>query len=370
MTPAPELYFNSQPLRLAEAPHKFSFSALTALRQCPRRWQLENSTYPGLSGCYPSPYNSRSAQGQVVHALMKELIAWLIQKGSPPLGTREAGEALKSFDFKTRTDALLERALVRLRQNPRAWRETGLGIDALEVRNTVLRLLRSTWEGRTSPSPQRESHTGDYQTLGECLVEHPTLPLKGILDLVQIRPDGDWITDYKSGEMSEAYRDQIALYGLLWWRARGRLPALLRVVPVSGRSLEVRPTEPQLLELERRLGREIDSWRSQLGRGLVEARPEPEVCRFCAVRQLCDAYWEAPPLDSHLIDRELRVTQPRSDASLTAVDGQNREVDVLAEPTFGVSLRQFPRNSRIRVLRATLTDETTLTLTRASEIYL
>ena len=48
------------------------------------------------------------------HDLLKELIAWLIKHGSPVLGSREAGEALKSFDFQRRTDALLEGAHARL----------------------------------------------------------------------------------------------------------------------------------------------------------------------------------------------------------------------------------------------------------------
>ena len=136
----------------------------------------------------------------------------------------------------------------------------------------------------------------------EWWVEHETerTLLRGIIDRVQILPDGEWmLVDYKTGASpSENYAlDKffgLRFYALVCWRAFGKLPRELRLVhlrePVV---LSLVPTPRMLEGLERQLeaiadairrAHERDDWRPRRG----------TMCSWCPHKAVCPAWADEP----------------------------------------------------------------------------
>ena len=361
---APFLFRVTEPTQLADPPVSFSFSLLSTLNKCPKRWQLTYSKYPDINGPYPSPYAKKSVQGQVVHELLRLLAAWLVQHDSPPIGTPQFADAIRAFEFPIQAQKIMDEQFGRLNRNPRAWRVKELGFRELDVRNQVFQLLRSTWKGKVGQStgPQLE-----YKNLAEIRIEHPTLPLAGYLDLVEMRPDGDIITDYKSGELAETYRDQVMVYGVLWWRAKNRIPRRLSVVAVSGERIDVEPTEADLIQRERELEREIQEWQTVL-QGPAPAKVAPQNCRLCPVKALCAEFWSETSRDQASPDLEVTIEQQRSHASVTC--RRNGVVlEITADPNSDIDLASLAVGSRVRVLSSVPQQDGSFKLTWYSEIY-
>ena len=56
--------------------------------------------------------------------------------------------------------------------------------------------------------------------LSELTLKHPSLPVVGVLDLVQ-QGDNDniAIVDFKTGKPKPEHKDQLETYAVQWWRA-------------------------------------------------------------------------------------------------------------------------------------------------------
>ena len=149
------LYLLESPSEPAAPPPRWSWSALTVWRECPRRWWLLNSRYVRLGGRrYPTPASQAALRGDLVHAALEEW--WRLRRTARAQPVR-----FDAYSFiKQRFHALLEE-LASL--NPRANRDrlaAGFSLDRcmadfygerrdliyLPLGLIVMSYLRSVWE--------------------------------------------------------------------------------------------------------------------------------------------------------------------------------------------------------------------------------
>ncbi|GAB2673401.1 RecB family exonuclease [Thalassiella azotivora] len=127
------------------------------------------------------------------------------------------------------------------------------------------------------------------------------LRLRGYVDRLDVAPNGAIrVVDYKTGRAPSALFEakalfQMRFYGLVLWRTRGVVPALLQLVYLGdGQVLRYAPTEHELLATERtvealwaaiRRASETGDWRPSPGR----------LCDWCHHRSLCPSFGGTPP---------------------------------------------------------------------------
>jgi putative RecB family exonuclease len=134
----------------------------------------------------------------------------------------------------------------------------------------------------------------------EALLDSGLL-LRGFVDRVDIAGDGRLrVVDYKTGKSpGEAYEAkamfQMKFYGLVMWRMRGRIPAMLQLVYLGNAELlRWVPDEADLLATERKV---VAVWQA-IKRAEVTGdwRPSPSrLCDWCAYQALCPAFGGTPP---------------------------------------------------------------------------
>ncbi len=120
--------------------------------------------------------------------------------------------------------------------------------------------------------------------------------LRGIIDRIEVRDDGEWIlVDYKTGRAPSA---QWALgsffglkfYALVCWRAFGKMPSELRLLQLGQPEvITLRPSAQMLEGLERQL----DALGTAILRALTTGdwRPRPSwLCGHCAHQAVCPAW--------------------------------------------------------------------------------
>lgn len=134
----------------------------------------------------------------------------------------------------------------------------------------------------------------------EWWVEHEgsKSSLRGIIDRVDLTPEGAWIlTDYKTGRSpSETYAlgsfFALKFYALVCWRTYGKMPKALRLLHLrEPEEIRLEPTRSMLEGTEQQL--------QALGVAIAKAfrnddwRPRPShVCNWCPHRNICPA-WES-----------------------------------------------------------------------------
>lgn len=132
----------------------------------------------------------------------------------------------------------------------------------------------------------------------EWWVEHHTesILLRGIIDRVEVAPDGSWIlSDYKTGRSpSETYAlgsfFGLKFYALVCWRTFGKLPTLLRLIHLrEPEVITLVPTQQMLEGLEKQLNalaqaiqraHDKDDWRPRVG----------PLCNWCPHKAICPAF--------------------------------------------------------------------------------
>lgn len=132
----------------------------------------------------------------------------------------------------------------------------------------------------------------------EWRVEHESerVMMRGIIDRLQVLPDGEWIlTDYKTGPSPANWRSldsffALRFYALVCWRAFGKMPKELRLVQLrEPEVLTLLPTSQMLESLERQIeaiGAAIrrawatSDWRARRGRA----------CNWCPHLSICPAW--------------------------------------------------------------------------------
>jgi putative RecB family exonuclease len=127
------------------------------------------------------------------------------------------------------------------------------------------------------------------------------LRLRGYVDRLDVAPTGAVrVVDYKTGRApSELFEAkalfQMRFYGLVLWRTRGVVPAMLQLVYLgSGEVLRYVPDEADLLATERKV---VALWAAiRRAAETGDWRPSPgRLCDWCHHRPLCPSFGGTPP---------------------------------------------------------------------------
>ncbi|RYZ17625.1 MAG: PD-(D/E)XK nuclease family protein [Myxococcaceae bacterium] len=312
-----------QPTALVQ-PRRFSYSSLQQMRQCARRWQLHHARYGDQTG-YPESFSPAAEQGRLVHRLVSLLFRAMAAAGNPAPGSPAFQAAARELNALGKATTLLREVQQKLTTHPRH-RGQQLRATAIEIYSAAAQLFQREYRPASHPpdSPPSRAWSGEASAgrspdasqealaqrlarqgrLSEQSLAHPSLPLHGIVDLLVQDPRGAIVIDFKTGAPQASHREQIELYGLLWWRQEGILPERGEVR--YGTQAEAVPLEEATLHrLERVLAEDIARLQLTLA---SEAPATPgEHCRHCSVRPLCDRYWQEPMPDAAWVDAEVRI---------------------------------------------------------------
>lgn len=230
----------------------------------------------------PEPLSPDAVRGTVVHKVLEDL-----------------------FDLPA-----LERTAVRAEQmlEP-AWRrlvEAEPGLEALLAEESGVDAQRWWASCRTVleryftlEDPTR-LEPAERELYVEWLLESRLL-LRGFVDRVDVAPDGAIrVVDYKTGRAPGPQFEakalfQMKFYGLVLWRTRGVVPAMLQLVYLgSGEVLRYVPDEHDLLATERK----VQAVWEAIKRATDEQDWRPSrgpLCSWCAHQALCPAWGGTPP---------------------------------------------------------------------------
>ena len=296
------------------APKYMSFSTLTELEACPRRWALSAAAYPQVwdHQGYPQPALPAALEGTVTHVALETITRALSDRGCPSVDDASATVVLKELGgFTSVVGKSIERTLERYASNPRAASaldriQRHLTGRTAELRSRVQGFLsRSRLEPppRNAPIPRGTDKKREYRgalprgSHSEVQLEVEELHWRGVVDLLTLSETTCEIRDFKTGEPKEEHELQLHVYALLWWLDRARNPTgrLADRLVVSYDSGDVRMTVPgarALQALREKLSARRAAAIAALEDEPPEARPSAANCGFCSVRHLCDAYWE------------------------------------------------------------------------------
>lgn len=385
-------------------PIEMSVSTHAEIEECPRRWALSSAEYPELWGGrgYPPKLQVAALAGSVVHLALEIITKQLTRAGVPSLSDPSAPQVLRALGGYTRVvEECVERILKRYNDNPRAGalmehaQRTLRGqVPTLRARvQSMLSRIRLPKGAATptalstskssGPPPRLPLANGTYP---EVEVRAKSIGWKGKVDLLVLGDDACEITDFKTGAADEGHKFQVRAYAVMW-RLDDELNPSERLVDrlvLAYESQDVDVAPPSASEIDD-LSRELLARRQAAEAALAarppSAHPSTESCRYCGVRQLCDAYWagssQAVSDDGRFGDVELKITGRHGPTSWDAVVVRAR--DFPAKTTALLRLQQpdeFKAGARVRVLDGALARDpeddsapAIVTLSALSEAY-
>lgn len=319
-------YRMAVPTQWATPPEQFSFSSLQAIETCPRKWQLLHSAW-GEYGFFPQRPHPMALEGSIVHEGIERLVRALGKRGLPSIASPTFRQTVAEIDFWGHFAKATNEWNARLARHPRAGPFFVLRTPPRELANRAIRLFREQYRPRdtaphaTEPSIAHSTTVDPWTLLeqrgaiSEIEVEHPHLPFRGFIDLVQIVAGEVQVIDFKTGKRKHEHERQIHVYGLLWWRRTGVRPSRL-VVQYLDEQQEWRVDEERLLAVEQQLAESIGAAKNLLADTPAEARPG-KGCGYCPARARCSTGWRA---------YQANLGQPRTGTT-------DIEVTVIAEPS-------------------------------------
>lgn len=222
----------SLPLAWPEAPSWMSFSVLSDLEACPRRWALSAAEYPHVwqHRGYPRALQPAALEGTVVHLTLQTITSALVERGCPSLFDESAISALRELGgFTVIILRSLERALQSYEGNPRATPVLDgirhrLAARVPELRSRVQRFLsRIHLESRAAisgdPTIQlvgKSRHQLPHGSHAEVELRASELRWLGVADLLTLSTKCCEIRDFKTGTLKPEHEFQLRTYALLW----------------------------------------------------------------------------------------------------------------------------------------------------------
>ncbi len=355
-------YDMQAPSRWALPPKRFSFSSLQSVTSCPRRWQLLHSEWGSFSR-FPEREHPAAMEGKIVHEALDMLSRALGRRGRPAVGSPEFQAAAAECGFWEFFSEKVVEWNARAAEHPRAGPGLVIRTAPRELANRAVRLLRERYrpglgraaQARGGPAPTGSSF-GDALIregmLSEVKLEHPSLLLMGILDLVLLDADGgSAIVDFKTGAAKDAHRDQLRLYAVLLWRHMGRVPASIAIQYLD-ESWEEVVSETALAREEERVAAAIDAALAALAK-----QPGPAIvsqeCARCPVRARCDEGWSRAEsnrdLSGRTADLELTIVSTPTPTGFTGRRRDGSELPVVYEAAVGGTLPRTTEGARVRL---------------------
>ncbi len=290
-----------------------SYSTLSDLETCPRRWALSAAEYPNVwegSG-YPRQPQQAALEGTVVHLSLQKITRALGGSGRASLSDENAISTLREIGGYTAVVlASLELALQPYKRNPRAGpiiegMRRRLSARVPELRLRIQRLLtrislteRQVGELQTAVNhPCVESRSMLLQgAYAEVEIRAAEMGWRGSADLLTLSSTECEIRDFKTGTPKQEHELQVRTYALLWARdsdlnPSGKLADKLVLSYDDGDTQVPAPDEGEINNLEGELRRRTAEALASLQADPPEARPNPQNCEFCHVRHLCEEYW-------------------------------------------------------------------------------
>jgi hypothetical protein len=364
-------------------PQEMSVSTWAEIEECPRRWALSAAEYPTVwSGRgYPPKMQVAALAGSVVHLALEIIAKQLARAGVSSMSDPSASMVVRELGgYTSIVEGCVERILKRYVDNPRAGtlmehaRRTLHGqVPALRARvQSMLNRLKlskgspSTSTASTAPRsdgpPARlPLRKGNYP---EVDVRARSIGWKGSIDLLVLNDEACEITDFKTGAADESHKFQVRAYAVMW-RLDDELNPSGRVADrlvLSYESHDIDVAAPRASDIED-LARDLIARRLSAEAALAarppSAHPNAETCRYCGVRQLCDAYWSSTTQivsdDGRYGDVELKITGRHGPLSW---DGEVvRGRDLPPKTPALLRLKQdydFKKGARVRVLDAAI----------------
>jgi hypothetical protein len=270
---------------------------------------------------------------------------------------------LKRYDDNPRAGALLEHAQRSLQGQVPTLRA--------RVQSMLSRLRLPKSDGLTSPGASMPPPGGPplrlplaNGTYPEVEVRATSIGWKGKLDLLVLDDDACEITDFKTGAADEAHKFQIRAYAVMWrlddeLNPTGRAVDQL-VLAYESHDVEVSPlSQPEIDNFARDLVERRATSTEALRACPPVARPSADTCRYCNVRQLCDAYWsgatQAVSDDGHFGDVELKITGRHGPTSWNAEVTRARDLPAKSPALLRLQRPdEFKTGTRVRVLDGAL----------------
>lgn len=326
-------------------PTRWSFSSLSEVEACPRRWSLSRASYPGVwdRPGYPEYVYVGTVVGHVIHGSLEIIVGELVRAGCTTVEDASAANVLRSIGgYSKLLRDQIEAHVSRLADNPRcSARLDQLQRDLLtrlpEMRQSVQALVARSKMRASSSEPASSGGPIDARlvdgTYTEFEVRSDELALSGRIDLLVVSGREVHITDYKSGAPSSEHEDQLRTYATLWARRSDPDPdrplATRLTISYLGQDVEVdAPDREEIDRLAHELRDRIRDATAQLTSAEPAAKPAVDTCKFCSVRHLCEDYWRMAnqPLAAGPADIEIEVLArngPRSWVvrTSTAVEG-------------------------------------------------
>lgn len=313
-----------------DPPAEMTVSALREIEACPRRWALSLADYPSLWGDrgYPARANVKALAGTVVHTVLETVTKELVKAGCPSVLDASAVTVLQQLGGWSKVVGLaIDRLVARCAANPRLSRlseyfSRSLRAMVPELRSRVQTMLaRRVLLSKSTPIsasvPRRERGPLGPGVYCELDLRVPRLGWRGRTDLLSLTSDNCEITDFKTGEHADEHAFQLRVYAMLWNRddilnPNARLATQLVLAHPHGDVSVSAPTAQEILAIEAELAARGTAAREAIKVHPPEAKPSPECCRYCGVRQLCDVYW--------LPDTQRRLADERVDEIKSYVD--------------------------------------------------
>jgi hypothetical protein len=339
---AAEFYRIQGPTEWGGAPKTYSYSSLKSIHECPLRWQLTHATYGSLKRC-PRRYDKAAFEGTLVHDMLDKLFRALALQGLPPKGGKEFRQAVANLGIMKEVREAVTRHEEKRATSPRS-AGASYTSSPRQIYNRVSRQFQTLYEELpedlasefTAELPSQDDLEGEalvaaLRSLGvmtELRLRHPSLEFGGIVDFLTSSGGKTTVGDFKTGSERPEHQRQVEIYGLLWYRQTGDVPASLQVRYPNG-VVEHGVSKDRLEALEEELLGEITAAAASLKETPGPARGGDH-CSFCSARQYCDPYWAALPAPD--------AGKRRGDTELTILEAE-AENAVLARTACG---KQFP----------------------------
>jgi len=385
-----DFYDLKEPTKWALPPLAYSFSSIQALRSCPRRWQLVHSSW-GQHSTFPERPQPAAIEGRIVHESLDLLARELGRCGRPPIGSPGFQDALERCGFWTFFAIQVDAWNRRLAVHPRTGPQYVLRTKPRELANQAICLFRDRYHAGRGEAPDLKSPgsfapandlgaslvslLGSRRALSEVRLEHPQLPLFGVIDSVALEDDGSTtIVDFKTGAPKSEHREQVLFYALLWWRVTGIRPGKV-VVQYLDIIWTASPGDADLASAEATTIKQIEQARDCLSQHPAAANPCEE-CAWCAVKPRCDEGWARGESSARnnvgfkSINLEVTVTSTPSPTGFLGTRANGDEVPVVFSTAVGCGLPQVNAGDRFRIVDAAMrSDGKEVTLLPWTEMY-
>jgi hypothetical protein len=259
----------------------------------------------------------KALAGTVVHAVLETVTKELIGAGCPSVFDASAVGVLQRLGgLSVIIGKAIDQLAARTATNPRVAKLTdylarSLRAQAPELRGRVQtmlahRVLLSKPRTGAGGSPHRVRSPLGHGVYCEIELRVPRLGWKGRADLLTIAADSCEITDFKTGEPSDDHALQLRIYALLWNRDEtlnptARLATQLVLAYPQGDAVVAPPTIEDIAALEAEITTRGAAARNAIAAHPPAAKPDPQQCRFCGVRHLCETYWQ-PEVQQRMAD--------------------------------------------------------------------